>query len=358
MFCIAAFIVLLVLGAISAKYRKLLKKSWGCVTRRVTFRPCDTGFSEELKATILAPIAVKKPRLVKPAEILIQILSVLIVLTTIWSLLYVAKAGASYYVYGTCSPAKGESCSLSAEACYVDSGRAGFWGSLWTGKLGTWFEDEWKEDQELIEALPNRLKTWNATDYTLSNATYLEPYDSSKPTLVEIVDPGCLYCAKLFKNLEESSIADSYNVTYVAYPIPLGDGKYKFSNSYLIASYLEAVRQEPLVSATTPVDWEILARIYSESNSDGVSYQNVLNGATSEKVEATLQAWLEEFGYSSDEISSLVKLAHSTQTADALVSSGSLVENNLKTISIPTVVVDGRRYDKALTVDELKDLGK
>ena len=53
MFCILSFIVLSILGIFSASNRALAKEALSCVGRRVTFRPCDTGFDEKIKAKIL-----------------------------------------------------------------------------------------------------------------------------------------------------------------------------------------------------------------------------------------------------------------------------------------------------------------
>ncbi len=53
MFCILSFIVLSILGIFSASNRILAKEALSCVGRRVTFRPCDTGFDEKIKAKIL-----------------------------------------------------------------------------------------------------------------------------------------------------------------------------------------------------------------------------------------------------------------------------------------------------------------
>ena len=61
MFCIAAFLVLLVLGAFSARYRGYLRRAWGCTLRRVTLRPCDTSFSQDIKDHLLAPVAAWRP---------------------------------------------------------------------------------------------------------------------------------------------------------------------------------------------------------------------------------------------------------------------------------------------------------
>ena len=53
MFCIVAFIVLSILGIFSATNRALAREAMDCVFRRVTLRPCNTGFDEKMKARIL-----------------------------------------------------------------------------------------------------------------------------------------------------------------------------------------------------------------------------------------------------------------------------------------------------------------
>lgn len=53
MFCILSFVVLSILGIFSSSNRALAKEALSCVGRRITFRPCDTGFDEKIKAKIL-----------------------------------------------------------------------------------------------------------------------------------------------------------------------------------------------------------------------------------------------------------------------------------------------------------------
>lgn len=56
MFCIASFVVLSILGIFSASNRVLAKEALDCVLRRVTFRPCNTGFDQKMKAKILGVV--------------------------------------------------------------------------------------------------------------------------------------------------------------------------------------------------------------------------------------------------------------------------------------------------------------
>lgn len=56
MFCIISFIVLSILGIFSASNRALAREALDCVLRRVTFRPCNTGFDVKMKAKILGVV--------------------------------------------------------------------------------------------------------------------------------------------------------------------------------------------------------------------------------------------------------------------------------------------------------------
>jgi protein-disulfide isomerase len=56
MFCIISFVVLSILGIFSASNRVLAREALDCVFRRVTFRPCNTGFDEKMKAKILGVV--------------------------------------------------------------------------------------------------------------------------------------------------------------------------------------------------------------------------------------------------------------------------------------------------------------
>lgn len=63
MFCIVAFIVLSILGIFSAANRNLAREALDCVLRRVTFRPCNTGFDEKMKAKILGKVIMRSEKL-------------------------------------------------------------------------------------------------------------------------------------------------------------------------------------------------------------------------------------------------------------------------------------------------------
>jgi len=103
MFCIVSFVVLGILGIFSASNRQLAKESLDCVLRRVTLRPCNTGFDEKMKAKILGFVIVRSEggaRLLNRIfEPLSWIFFVLLMASSIWSVrgLYL------FYTSGSCN---------------------------------------------------------------------------------------------------------------------------------------------------------------------------------------------------------------------------------------------------------------
>ena len=352
MFCIAAFIVLVFMAAVSARYRRYLSKAWNCTLRRVTFRPCDTTFKQDIKDHLLAPLAVRRPKLVGPASVALEVVALLVVLTTVWSAYVVVKSGVNLYVYGTCNKQDSASCSLGAEACSIPDQTPTFGESLLSGDVVGAFGNDFASLGETFSAIPSRLQNWDAKEYLPANASYLSTYDAKRETALEVIDPGCTYCLQLFHNIEEAGFDDRMNLTYIAYPIASADG-YKFQNSLLVTQYLEALRLNPLEGSTTPIDWEILRRIYTEDNDKGVSWQSVINGAEPAAATELLQDWSAEFGLSPEEVANVASVAASDEVANIIAANTQLVEESIHTVKIPTIIFDGRRHDGLVSVGDL-----
>ena len=353
MLCIAAFIILAVVGVFSARYRKYLARAASCTFRKVTFRACDTSFKQDLKDGMLAPLAARRPELVRPASILIEVLAVLVVLTTVWSLYTGAKTALNLWVYGTCDKQNSESCTLGAESCSVGDFTPTFMESLAALDVVGAFGNEFTSLGETVAALPARLRDWKAEDYLPPSASYLRPFDSSKPTAIEIIDPGCRYCRQLFENIEAAGFADSYNLTYIAFPIESATG-YKFANSLLVTQYLEALRLHPLATATTPVDWQLLTHIYLDSNEAGSSFQSEINNRSSEEVTVLLDGWLADAGMTPEQVDRIATEAASPQVAEVIANNNDLVRSTIGTVKIPTMIFDGSRRDGLVGVDDLR----
>ncbi len=357
MFCIAAFIVLVIIGVFSAKYRRLLKKSWGCVARKLTLRPCDTTFKNELKSRMLARVAVRRPQYLKAANIGIEVGAFLKVLLTVLSLYVAVKSGLNLYVYGTCNPSNAASCSLGSEACSIETVKPSFVDSAKDLQLHTWFADEFRGFAETVTNIPTRMQTWMAEEYVPTQASYEKPFDARKPTAVEIIDPGCQFCGQLYKNQKTAALSDRYNVTYIAYPIqdtrtPSG---YKFPNSLLVTQYLEAIKLSPLSNEKEAVDWKILDRIFTGTDRQGMNYQVKINMLlTSTETEKLLQEWLQEFGYDADEIRVIARESRSEGVRKQIEANKIIVDDRVKTVKIPTIIFDGRRHSGVVDIDQLR----
>lgn len=357
MFCIAAFIVLAIISIFSASHRKLAKKAWDCTFRRITFRPCDSNFKDETKNWLLARVANKTPRLIKVADIGIEIASFVLVILTVWSLLSVMMSGLNLYVWGTCTPNDAAACSLGAETCSIETvSNKSLFELTKEGKPFDWFSNQASTIVNTFANIPTRLKNWDATEYLPTNVSYYYEFDDSKPTAIEILDPGCIVCSKLFNNIKSADFESNYNLAYIAYPIEKIDepGTYNFKNSYIISSYLEAMRISPLESLEVPADWQIIEKIFSEKDEKGQSYQAHISLLSNDKTRELLEMWMNEIGYSESQITNVVTVADSEDVKRLIDANQYLVENTIRTVKIPTIIFDGKRHDGLVSVNDLK----
>lgn len=360
MFCIAAFIILGILAIFSASYRPLAKKAWHCVGRKIRFKPCDISFAEEMKGRLLGKLIIRRPKLAKFLDRWIDVLSFIFVILTIWSLATAFLAGLNLWVYDTCNPTNGESCSLGGEACGLERPRMSLWEAVSTGELNVFFSASFKDFAETISRIPDRLKNWQGQDYVALTGVYYYPFDASKVTAVEAIDPSCKFCRQLFANIKQAGFEKTHNLSFILFPIPSKENAngYKFPHSYLMASYIEAVKKVPLKSASN-VDpaWQLLEKLFGEmpNGNTSVFVQDQFNTVyTQQQAESKLQELLHEIGYSDEQVSQIATLATSTEVHKALRQQADIVENKLRTVKIPTIVFGGRRYDRLVDVNTLR----
>jgi len=369
MLCIASFLVLLLLSAVSAQFRPLAKRAWSCASRRLTLRPCDTTFRDDVKNTLLAPLALRAPRWVKPASVAIEAVAWVMVISMVTSIYILLRSGLNFAVYGTCNKHNPEACVVTAEVCGIPSEDPTFLQSIRSGHIITAFRNEFTAVADTISTIPSRLRSWDATEFLPEYATFRGGYDPTLPTALEVLDPGCGICAQLFRNAAEAGFADRYNISYIAYPI-VRDGSPQFPNSELIARYLTALRiseQADPRFADRPTDWAILSHIFTE-NQDGtkvlesspasLSWQFYFNNlASTEDATHQLHTWLREAGYSDAEIVQIDELAQSPQVTEVLAHDRGIVENEIRTVAIPTLIADGRLHRGSVSVEDLREMG-
>lgn len=103
MFCIVSFIVLSILGIFSASNRSLAREALDCVLRRVTFRPCTTGFDEKMKAKILGIVIMRSETLARLLNKYFEALAWVFFVLLLASSVTFARSLYLYYVTGSCN---------------------------------------------------------------------------------------------------------------------------------------------------------------------------------------------------------------------------------------------------------------
>jgi len=73
-----------------------------------------------------------------------------------------------------------------------------------------------------------------------------------------------------------------------------------------------------------------------------------------DQARAAIHDFAREFGYSGEQLGQLDELAKSDATAQRIAVNRALVEQQIHTVKIPTILFGGRRYDRALPADRLK----
>lgn len=389
MVCIAAFIILCLISVfvgflsifnktLGKKYWAVFKKAWHCVFKKVRLQKCDTNFKDDVKNTLLKRLVVKNPKLLKPASALIEVLSVLIVFITVWSLIIAIKSLFALWVFGTCNVSRPSQCGLGATSCTIDQSEP----TDLAGKIGRSFS-EWGE---IFSAIPDRLKTWEAKDHFTSSSVpllnlqaegnqeikakntevLLKFYENqatpeSSQVAVDIVDPGCVVCMQSYRNQKQSGFFDRYFTVANLYAIPTPEGSYKFANSKLISDYIDSLvqvikkqlqenRQGTKLDELLRVPSKILDRLYSGSK-DNRNYIDFFNYSYDQQAALSeLDSWSKEFRLSktqrkqiSDHIKQQLSNREEKTTYDQEIKN--LVEEKIKAKGIPVEIYDQKKHN-------------
>jgi protein-disulfide isomerase len=195
MFCIVAFVVLAILGIFSASNRQLAKEAFDCVGRRVTLRPCNTGFDEKMKAKLLGVVITRSEGgamfLNKHFELLSWIFFVAMMASTVWAV----RGVYLFYVTGSCNGAN------SAAFCVFDP----------TGS------NNQVSATTTCQVHPTTIKDLTLKGVDLSQFPVLNP-DSPK----KIVFVGCYACdftRKSYPMIRQLVEKSGASLTFLEYPV-------------------------------------------------------------------------------------------------------------------------------------------
>lgn len=343
MVCIAAFIILAIIGVfvaaisifkpkIGKAYLKAMKKAWGCLWKKVRLQKCETGFKDDVKNTLLSRVIIKHPKWTKPLSALIEVLSVVIVVIALWALLTAVKSLLALWALGSCNVTKPSACTLGAEVCSIDESEP----KTPIEAFGRWFT-EWGE---IFEAIPDKFRNYNVSDYNFNYISANPGIGADKPIALDISDPGCSVCMVSYRNQKEAGFFENYDVHIVPFAIQDSDGNFKFKNSEIIVKYMLAVEQ-----IRSGLAVKILDRIFTTKNPDGIYYQDVFNNDYSEEEAAReIEGWIKEEGLTDDGIAEIRKIVSYPETATKMSENREIIENELRVKGIPTMVYDGAKH--------------
>jgi hypothetical protein len=103
MFCIVSFVVLSIMGIFSASNRQLAREALDCVFRRVTLRPCTTGFDEKMKAKILGVVITRSEGTARFLNKYFEVIAWVFFILLAGSIFFSARGLYLYYTTGSCN---------------------------------------------------------------------------------------------------------------------------------------------------------------------------------------------------------------------------------------------------------------
>lgn len=110
--CLVALVVFSVMSVWSAKYRRLAKEAFKCVTKTLMLSPCDMAFEQKVKAKVTAKLLNISPTLARGFYQNFRIFAWAFTATFFLSLYITAISFYNFAVYGSCEP--GEPCYITA----------------------------------------------------------------------------------------------------------------------------------------------------------------------------------------------------------------------------------------------------
>jgi len=110
--CLVALVVFSVMSIWSAKYRRLAKEAFKCVTKTLMLTPCDMAFEQKVKAKVTAKLLNISPTLARGFYQNFRIFAWAFTASFFVSLFITAYSFYNFAVYGSCEP--GEPCYMTA----------------------------------------------------------------------------------------------------------------------------------------------------------------------------------------------------------------------------------------------------
>lgn len=117
MICVVSLIVFSVLGIFSAKYRKLAKQAFECVTNKGTGNPCDVNFDRKIRNKVITKALNIDTRLASFIQSYFALISAIFLLLLIGSFIASSIGIYNWLIHGNCQGAQATTgCTLNQGA--------------------------------------------------------------------------------------------------------------------------------------------------------------------------------------------------------------------------------------------------
>lgn len=91
------------MGIFSASHRALAGEAFKCVFKKITFRPCDTGFRDKMKGRMVGALLRRSTTAAKIFNNHFELLSWIFFILMVGSTVWVIRGGYNFYYYGSCN---------------------------------------------------------------------------------------------------------------------------------------------------------------------------------------------------------------------------------------------------------------
>lgn len=216
--CIIALIVFGIMGIFSASHRALAKEAFSCVFKRITLRPCNTGFQEKIKGKILSKLIVRSTFWAKMVNKHYEILSWIFFILTVGSTVYVFNGIYNFYVFGSCN-----GLNESGFCAFDPSGENNKVTTVGGGSEGSCGITQQSEDSLTLEGV-------DLSSFPVQNI-------GSKDTVVFIGCYACDYSRKAYPDIQKLVKNKKPNFTFAHFPAKgdtmfLGEAGYCIQKDY------------------------------------------------------------------------------------------------------------------------------
>ena len=118
MFCLITIIIFSILGIFSASHRRTAKKAFDCVFKRITLRPCDTGFDKKIKGKVIGKILNKSTKLARGVYLFWRPISWALVIIFFVSLFFGTQTAYKFTRYRINVFINARECRSNSEDCH------------------------------------------------------------------------------------------------------------------------------------------------------------------------------------------------------------------------------------------------